>query len=168
MNLPTQSDKFTFLEKFMFDHGYEHTVTESEFLNLNTYLYSYRDLETLIAAALENGPFKRAEEAKESINLKLSPLTFEDLAEAAKSIVPTGKEQDVEVRDINYFQNRQLPPVAHNQMMNYYPIFPEQRPQPHGLAEWLIGLLVGGIIVFIVILFYKMRRSLIVMQLLKM
>ena len=156
MNLPTQNEKFTCFEQFMFDHGYEHTVTESEFLNLNTYLYSYRDLVTLFGAALEDGPYKRAEDANlPPENLKLSPLIFEDLAEAAKRVAPTGAAQDVEVENINHFHNRQLP-GDHNQMMNYYPNFSEPRPQPHGIAEWLIGLLVCGIIVFIVVLFYKM------------
>ena len=64
MNLPTQNDKYTFFQSYMTEQGYDHTITEPEFLSLNTNLYSYRNLEGLLGAALEDGPFKRAEDSK--------------------------------------------------------------------------------------------------------
>ena len=44
MNLPTQNDKYTFFQSYMTEQGYDHTITEPEFLSLNTNLYSYRNL----------------------------------------------------------------------------------------------------------------------------
>ena len=56
--------------------------------------------------------------------------------------------QDVD--NINYFNtyNRQL----------YNPYYGDDLPRPsaHGIAEWLIGLLVCGLIVFLLVLFYEM------------
>ena len=185
MNLPTQDDKFTFFEKYMSDHGYEHNITETEFLSINTNLYSYRNLEGLIGAALEDGPYKRAEDAKhfkviegdendmfegcscdeESCeklqknyfdippeNLKLSPLNFNDLAEASKTVAPSATVKDVE--KINYFYKHKQLPGDHDQNSGFVSSVP--RPPAHGIAEWLIGLSLVGFLVFCLVLFYKM------------
>ena len=117
-------------------------ITEQEFLSLNTNLYSYRNLEGLLGTALEDGLFKRAEEAKHfrviegddndlfegcscddedceqrpknyfnipPENLKLSPLTINDLAAATKTIAPSATAQDVE--NINCQAQVQSPKV---------------------------------------------------------
>ena len=185
MNLPTQNDKYTFFQSYMTEQGYDHTITEPEFLSLNTNLYSYRNLEGLLGAALEDGPFKRAEDSKhfkviegddndffegcscenedcEQLqknyfdipreNLKLSPLTLNDLAEATKTIAPSATAQDVE--SINYFHKHRKLPSANNQIIGVNVSAP--RPPSHGLAEWSIGFLVLCVIIFVLVLFYKM------------
>ena len=167
----------------MTEHAYEHIITEQEFLSLNTNLYSYRNLEGLLGAALEDGPFKRAEEAKhfriiegddndlfegcscddedcEKLqknyfnippeNLKLSPLTINDLAAATKTIAPSATAQDVE--NINYFHKHRKLPSPNNQLIGDNPSVPQ--PPSCGLAEWLIGLLVSCLIVFLLVCFY--------------
>ena len=55
--------------------------------------------------------------------------------------------QDVE--NINYLH-------THRQLYNPYYGDDSPRPTAHGIAEWLIGLLVCGLIVFLLVLFYKM------------
>ena len=88
-------------------------------------------------------------------NLKLSPLTLNDLAEATKTIAPSATAQDVEIT-YNYFHKHRKLPRANNQIIGDNVSVP--RPPFHGLAlaEWILGFLVAGIIVFVLVLFYKM------------
>ena len=185
MNLPTQTDKYTFFQSYMTEHGYDHTITEPEFLSLNTNLYSYRNLESLLGAALEDGPFKRAEDSKhfkviegddndlfegcscededcEQLqknyfnipreNLKLSPLTINDLAEATKTVAPSATAQDVE--NINYFHKHKKMPLINQDAL---PSPPGYRSQSGcGSATLLIGIAMILLIIFVLILFLQM------------
>jgi len=85
-------------------------------------------------------------------NLKLSPLNFNDLAEASKTVAPSATVKDVE--KINYFYKHKQLPGDHDQNSGFVSSVP--RPPAHGIAEWLIGLSFVGFLVFCLVLFYKM------------
>ena len=84
--------------------------------------------------------------------MKLSQLNFNDLVEASKTVAPSATVQDVE--KINYFHKHRQLPGDHNQISGM--VSPVPRPPAHGIAEWLIGLSLLGVIVFLLVLFYKM------------
>jgi len=138
-----------------------------------------------LGAALEDGPFKRAEDSKhfkviegddndlfegcscededcEQLqknyfnipreNLKLSPLTINDLAEATKTVAPSATAQDVE--NINYFHKHKKMPLINQDAL---PSPPGYRSQSGcGSATLLIGIAMILLIIFVLILFLQM------------
>ena len=117
MDLPSQEAKYSFLKTYMAKQDRDHQITAKDFQALNTNLYSYRTLEGLLSAAIEEGPIRRAEDANHfriiegdendmfeacscedpecgkvvrnyfdipPENLKLSPLTVDDLVKASR------------------------------------------------------------------------------------
>ena len=82
--------------------------------------------------------------------MKLSPLTINDLAAATKTIAPSATAQDVE--NINYFHKHRKLPSPNNQTIGDN--LSVARPPSHGLAEWIIGLLLFGLFIIVFAVFY--------------
>ena len=79
-------------------------------------------------------------------NLKLSPLTVDDLVKASRQVSPSATPEDVE--QLNYFhKHRKLP--SNKDALSA----PGYRSQSISCAGWLIGIAVVMLSIFVLLLF---------------